>query len=454
MAIEFRKAQNKIIDFGIDQWFVKDEPGFACFAKIGSGKTLAGLELFRRMQDFAGAKRALIVAPKRVLSRTWPNEIKEWGYNYRSGKVNGKAPNTTNLDIVFCSPDSLHHVIPLAQQKLFDLLLVDESQRFQNFTSDRIKNMRKIIPFIPKRAIFTATPRANKMNQLFGQMYIVDEGQRLGKNKTVANSRFCTSGGYHGREDVFLKEKEKEVLDLIAPITVYVGEADIDFDYPALITNDLVCEIDEETRRHQHTLKEDLYAALENGETLTVGSAGAAYNSLKQLANGFLYGENKEIKPIHNAKLDALESIANESPGQVLVFYWYQADLERIVKKLGAANCCVPAGKSDKLANKEIDKWMEHKKQFLVCQIQSMGEGLNLQAPDHDTIVMYGVPDSTTIYQQSIGREQRPGGAKHIFLHRIILEDSIEQRMIDRLDGRIASQDEFLTALKDWCKPK
>lgn len=454
MAIEFRKAQNKIIDFGIDQWFVNDEPGFACFAKIGSGKTLAGLELFQRMRDFAGAKRALIVAPKRVLSRTWPSEIKEWGYNYRVGKVNGKAPNPTNLDIVFCSPDSLHHVIPLAQQKQFDLLLVDESQRFQNYTSDRIKNMRKIVPFIPKRAIFTATPRANRMNQLFGQMYIVDEGERLGKNKTVCNSRFCTKGGYHGREDVFQSEHEKDVLDKIAPISVYVEEADIDFDYPALITNNLVCEIDDVTQRHQDTLKQDLYAALENGETITVGSAGAAYNSLKQLANGFLYGENKEIKPIHNAKLDALESIANESPGQVLIFYWYQADLQRIVAKLGTDNCCVPAGKSDKLANKEIDKWMAHKKQFLVAQISSMGEGLNLQAPDHSTLVMYGVPDSATIYLQAIGRLLRPGGALHLFLHRILLGESIEQSMIDKLDGRIASQAEFLTALKDWCKPK
>lgn len=450
--VSFRRAQSKIIDFVVDRLFVKGHEGAATFAKIGAGKTVAALEIFNQLRAVGECKRALIVAPLRPLSRTWPDEISQWAYDYKHTKVNGATPNPTNHDIVFCSPDSLHKVIPLAQQKCFDLLIVDESQRFQNFTTLRMKNIKKILPHINKRVILTATPAANRLTQLFSQIYIVDDGESLGKNISVCRARFCDKGGFKGREHIFRKDKEQEILDLIAPLSIHIDETDIDFDYPELIVNNLVCPMDSATKLQQITLKEQLFVALQNGEQITVGSAGAAYNSLKQLANGFLYGENKEIKPLHTAKLDALRSIANESSGPVLIFYWYAADLERIVTELGAANCAVPNKKSDKLANKEIDIWMNGKKQFLIAQIASMGEGLNLQASNHDCLVMFGVPDSGTTYLQSIGRLQRPGGAKHIFLHRIIMENSIEQTMIDRLDGRIATQECFLNRLKEWSR--
>ena len=448
--IEFRNAQIKLIDNVLEHLFVKGEQGHACFAKIGSGKTRASLEAFSRMRDLGEVKRALVVAMPRVITRTWPDEIEKFGYPFKHIKVNGKIPNPGPYDIVFCSPDSLHKVIDMAEQKAFDLLICDESQRFQGFTTLRMKRMKKILPHIPKRVILTATPRANKMTQLFSQIYIIDDGERLGKNKTVCDARFTVKGGFKGREHVFLKEKEQEVLELISPIVTYISEADIDFDYPALIPNDIICPIDPETERHQDTLKNDLYIALQNGENITVGSAGAAYNSLKQLATGFVYGEQKEVKHLHSAKLDAIRSIANENNGPILVFYWYNANKERLIKELGAANCACPSGLSDKLANKEIDKWMEGRKQFLLAQWASMAEGLNLQAPDHSDLVAYDIPDSGTIWLQGIGRLQRPGGARHIFQHRLILENSIEIPNIERLEGRLTGQDEFLDALKAW----
>ncbi len=448
--IQFRRAQQKIIDHVLDRLFIKDEKGAAVFAKIGSGKTLSSLEIFKQLRDLGVAKRALVVAPLRPLARTWPDEIKQWRYDYKHVKVNGKMPNPTTYDMVFCSPDSLHKVIDAAEAGMFDLLIVDESQRFQNFTTKRMKFLKKILPHIPKRVILTATPCANRLTQLFSQIYIVDDGEALGKNVTVCRNKFTDKGGFKGRQHIFRADKEKEVLDLIAPYTVYVDEADIDFDYPKRVVNDLICPLDAVTRHHQNTLKNDLYVALASGETLTADNAAAAYNSLKQLASGFLYGENKEVKTIHKAKLDALESVANESSGQVLIFYWHTANLESIVKKLGPANCAWTAGKSDKLANAEIDKWMAHKKQFLLGNWVSMGEGLNLQAPDHSTLVAYELPESGTPYEQGIGRLQRPGGASHLFLHRILLEESIDQVILERLCGRLDNQDAFLSALKDW----
>lgn len=43
---------------------------------------------------------------------------------------------------------------------------------------------------------------------------------------------------------------------------------------------------------------------LEAGEEITVASAAALSNKLQQLANGAIYGENREVFEIHDCKIE------------------------------------------------------------------------------------------------------------------------------------------------------
>ncbi len=58
--------------------FLYDEPYSAAFADAGIGKTAVFLHLFKRRFEEGLVRRGLVVAPIRVATQTWPNEIPEW----------------------------------------------------------------------------------------------------------------------------------------------------------------------------------------------------------------------------------------------------------------------------------------------------------------------------------------------------------------------------------------
>lgn len=95
------------------------------------------------------------------------------------------------------------------------------------------------------------------------------------------------------------------------------------------------------------------------------------------MANGAVYMDDGSIEEIHNRKLDALEDIIESACGNpVLVAYWYQHDLDRIVSRLeeiGIDYC-----RLDKDAN--IRRWNAGEVSVGLIHPASAGHGLNLQS--------------------------------------------------------------------------
>lgn len=91
---------------------------------------------------------------------------------------------------------------------------------------------------------------------------------------------------------------------------------------PELIISEYTVKLSEEERQHYEELKEELVLELPDGD-VTASNAGSLSNKLSQMANGAIYSDDRDILPIHDRKLDALEDIieaAKESrPRGILV---------------------------------------------------------------------------------------------------------------------------------------
>lgn len=86
---------------------------------------------------------------------------------------------------------------------------------------------------------------------------------------------------------------------------------------------------------------------LEAGEEITVASAAALSNKLQQLANGAIYGENREVFEIHDCKIERFLELIEQLNGKpALVFYNFQHDLSRIQKALAKSGLRVRLLKS------------------------------------------------------------------------------------------------------------
>ena len=123
------------------------------------------------------------------------------------------------------------------------------------------------------------------------------------------------------------------------------------------------------------------------------------------MANGAVYGEDKDVFPIHDRKLDALEDLIEAANGKpVLVAYWYKHDLDRIRMRLKKAGVLY-----DTIDNTDtIRKWNEGKIPVGIIHPASAGHGLNLQAGG-STLIWFGITWSLELYQQTNGRLWRQG---------------------------------------------
>ena len=93
-----------------------------------------------------------------------------------------------------------------------------------------------------------------------------------------------------------------------------------------------------------------------------------------QIASGSIYtDENGTWHPIHDLKIQALESVIEEAAGMpVLVAYHFKSDLERLLKAF-------PKGRHLDKDPQTIHDWNAGKIPVLFAHPASAGHGLNLQ---------------------------------------------------------------------------
>ena len=184
-------------------------------------------------------------------------------------------------------------------------------------------------------------------------------------------------------------------------------------------------------------------AVLELGPDTVVdaGTAAVVSNKLLQIANGAVYDEDSKVHPIHHAKLDALEDVIEAINGRpVLVFYSFQHDLERIMRRFPQAK---------KLeGSAEIDAWNRGDIPILLAHPAGAGHGLNLQAGGNH-IVWFGLTWSLELYQQANARIYRQGvKGERVTITHLVAEGTIDEDVMRALAGKATRQDALLEAVK------
>ena len=86
-------------------------------------------------------------------------------------------------DIYIITRDNLAWLIDLLGTTWdFNIVIVDELSGFKSNKSIRFKKLRKVRPRIERLIGLTGTPAPNGYEDLWAQIYLLDRGERLGKN--------------------------------------------------------------------------------------------------------------------------------------------------------------------------------------------------------------------------------------------------------------------------------
>lgn len=431
----------------------------ALFLDPGLGKTSVTLAAVKILKQEQLIDKVLIVAPLRVCYLVWPKEIAKWEefsdltYAILHGK--DKERNLKKeADIYIINPEGLFWLAKQNFKRLgFDMLVVDESTKFKSCSSKRFKLLKMLLGFFRRRYILTGTPTPNGMMDLFSQIMIVDGGAALGRYITHYRNQYFYPSGYGGYEWKLQEDAEKRIQQKIKPITLRL-EAEDFLDLPEIVINRIDVELPEEVRDIYKEMEDDMFSSLDRGDIVAVNAAAASIKC-RQIANGGVYDEHRNVHHLHMAKAEAVGDLVEELQGTpALVAYEFHHDLERLLKVLGKNTPYIGAGVSEKRTAEIEAAWNRGEIPVLLGNPASMGHGLNLQnAGNH--IIWHSLTWNFENYDQFNKRVRRQG-SKHarVFIHHLMVRDTIDEAIMFAIKHKDRTQKSLLNGLKAYKKKK
>lgn len=434
---------------------ILDTPYIALLLEMGLGKTVSTLTAIDKLlNDYFDAEKVLVIAPLRVADDTWAREVEKWDHlkHLRISKVLGSADQRrkalkSTADIYVINRENVEWLVSEYGSKWpFDTVVGDELSSFKNPQSKRFKALRRVRPFIKRFIGLTGTPAPNSLMDLWAPVYLLDQGERLGKTITGFRDRYFTPGQRDGHVVYNWKQKkesEERIYEAIGDIAVSMKAEDW-LELPERIDRNVTVSLSPKARTLYEKLEEELLLPYQDADVVAQ-TAAVLSNKLRQMASGAVYDEDRGVKLIHDAKLDALEDIIEAAQGKpVMVFYDFKHSLSRIQERFPQARIL----RKGKDGNEDIRAWNNDEIPLLLLHPKSAGHGLNLQESSCQTVVWFDQIWSLEEDQQANARVHRQGQTRRIVVLRLVAEGTMDEDAVAALERKATGQDELMQAVK------
>lgn len=445
MKLELKPYQ----DVGVR--FLLKQPRAGLLLDMGLGKTVISLTAISELIKAGHVKKALIVAPIRVLENVWPSEIAKWDSTQHLRFVNlnrtviSPSRPLEEADIYGINPESLKGLIrnPSFVKVPMQLLIVDESSMFKNPRSLRFRALSEVLYRYKYRWILTGTPSPNGLVDIWAQAFILDRGAALGPNVSQFHNAFCVPNP-NGNGWLVHDRSRQDVYERLAPLVLRMSKKDC-IQMPELIKNPIEVTLSKDDYELYKSMERHFLICLQNGEKLTSPNSAVAGMRCRQIANGGIYKPDGSTEHFHTAKINALKEIVEELQGEpLLVFYEFVHDLERIRKALGPIPSLTDGGSVKDI----IDKFNAGDIPVLAGHGASAGYGLNLQGACSNVCWM-GVPWDLGMHDQANARVWRQGQqASSVTIHYLMAKGTLDYRVFKVLAKKDQDQQELLDAIQ------
>lgn len=439
--------------------FMLEHPRCAIFADCGMGKTLSGLVLDDILRLTGKCSRpSLVLGPRQVCEDTWPNEAAKWDMTADtrvSAIVGDKDQRLAAMwrpaEVYTCNYEQLPWLVDYyAENWPYGQVFADESPRLKGHRLKGQGGLRtnwiaRVAHSLTDRWVnMTATPSPNGLKDLWGQMWFLDRGQRLGLTHTAFMDRwFRKKFSGHGVEP--MPFAQEQIQAAIADICLTLDPHDF-YDIQEPRVNPIRVTLPPRVLAAYKRLEDKMFTELESGTPIEVFNAGSLTNKCRQFANGAVYTTWPAWEAVHNVKIEALESIAIQSTMPLLVAYDFKSDLARLLKAFPkGVDLKKSAGKAAFAAGDAPFGFMQP------------GSSLGIDGLQYvtSTMVRFGHTwNWEDKYQmlQRIGpmRQIQAGFDRVVTVHDIIADDTLDDLVIAATDAKQSVED----ALKQACKKR
>lgn len=421
---------------------------------MGLGKTLQVLTMLLSLKEEAikeGRKSrcSLIVCPASLVYN-WQHEIKRFTPSLKCDLAVGIKPDRVRVtseideeetDVIITSYDLLRRDIDLYKYLSFECMIIDEAQFIKNQTTQVARAVKSISASF--KAALTGTPIENRLSELWSIFDFCMPGYLFSyKNfKEILEIPAITEGD----EAAMLRLKK-----MIAPFVLRRLKKDVLTDLPDKLEENIVTRM---TKGQQELYK----AHLQQVKMLVASKSDSEIKNdrimilseltrLRQLCcdPGLIYNDYDGGSAKAELCVEMMKSAA-ESGHKVLLFSQFTSMLERLVtlfQKEGISHYLLTGSTKKEDRIKLVDAFQEDDTTVFCISLKAGGTGLNLTAAD--IVVHYDHWWNVAVENQATDRAHRIGQKNVVTVYRLIMKDTIEERIIELQNKKKELADQLL----------
>lgn len=374
--------------------------------EMGLGKTMQALAAFCHLAA-NGAKHFLVVCPlsvvvnwkREVESQTGLQAIEVYGDNRAMEMTMWAAQG----GVAITSFETLNK-LPVPAVVDLQMMVVDEAHYVKNPKAQRTKSVMAAVARAKRVLFMSGTPLENKVEemQFLIQCLQPQVAEKIKDLKQIIHA--------------------EEFRKAIAPV------------YLRRVREDVLKELPELVEKEQWGLmnQDEMNAykdALVNGSFMAVRQVSWQLSDM--------------AKSTKAQRLKEICEDAKEGGRKLIIFSFFKDVLSKVSTMLGeycigVIDGSVPASERQSMIDQLKDAPAGS---ALVCQIQAGGVGLNIQAA---SVVVFCEPQiKPSLETQAVARAYRMGQAQSVMVHRLLMDDTVDERVMEILKQKSQLFDNF-----------
>lgn len=423
------------------------------FDGCGTGKTLACIHAVKTYWPDA---RVLVLAPLSILTPAWAKDIRfgwpETTYAVAASTAAKKRKAfESDAQWVITNHDTVKMIDKEGYADKFDVLIVDEGDAFRNRTSKRSKAINRVAASIGKMTLMTGTPTPNTILDIWHLAFLIDKGERLGKNFFGFRQQVCDPVQIVGAPPGAMKWSDKHgaadhVTLMLSDITSRVALNDVQ-ELPETIYREVNVSLPNKIRRDYEFLKRESVLALESGEMLTAVHAGSRMQKLLQTLSGGVYNEDGSVVNVHKERYELVLDLVEETDHALVAFNWtHQRDGLIAEAQRRKLNYAVIDGSTPTLErNRIVYQFQQGNIHVVFAHPQSAGHGLTLTAANR--IIWASPTYRADLYEQFNHRIVRTGQKRKTEIIHIAAEETVEEEVYAKMFNKQISMIDLLNTI-------
>ncbi len=373
--------------------------------EMGLGKTIQAIAVMAALKA-AGKHHFMVVCPASVLIN-WCREIEKHS-QLSVTKIHGGDEEAllnwrSNGDVAVTTYESISN-FTLPQRFTFDMLVVDEAHYVKNPQAQRTVAMGRLLEKAEGVLYMSGTPLVNNVDEMCFLVSCLQPeiAQQLERVKSISTA------------EQFRQE--------LAPVYLRRVRSDVLKELPDLIEKEQWCVL---SAAEQSMYRE----AVASGNLMAIRQVSWQMEKLEDSSKAM------RLLEICNA--------AKEQGRKVIVFSFFRNTLNKVHALLGDRCLEMISGDISPARRQEIvDEFNQAQEgAVLVSQVQAGGTGLNIQAA---SVIVFCEPQLTpAIENQAVSRAYRMGQTRDVLVHRLLADDTIDERMLEILSRKQEAFDHF-----------